>query len=93
LNKKQGDAYIRGTSNFDRAGGGTTDGLPACVVGMDLLGRFQAARPNDYAFLEVKDFADLSTSAFDGILEWDAFTEQCAKCKDCKEQLSACAER
>jgi hypothetical protein len=71
----------------------TTDNLPPCSVGMELLRRFQAARPRDYALLEVQDFPDLSTSAFDGILEWDAFTEHCATCKDCKEQLSGCAER
>jgi hypothetical protein len=71
----------------------TTDDLPACAAGTDLLRRFQAARPNDYAFLEVKDFADLSTSAFEGILEWDAFTEHCTGCEDCKERLSTCAER
>jgi hypothetical protein len=52
----------------------TDDDLPACPVGMDLLRRFEAARPNDYDFLQVQDFADLRTSAFDGIPEWDAFT-------------------
>ena len=71
---------------------GETDDFPVCPVGMNLLLRFQAARPSDYAFLEVKDFADLSTSAFEGILEWDTFTEHCASCEDCKERLSACAE-
>jgi hypothetical protein len=71
----------------------TTDDLPACPVGMDLLRQLQAARPTDYAFLEVRDFADLGTSAFDGILEWDAFTAHCAKCEDCQEQRSACTER
>jgi hypothetical protein len=25
-----------------------TDALPACAVGMDLLRRFEEARPNDY---------------------------------------------
>jgi hypothetical protein len=69
------------------------DDLPACPVGMDLLRRFQAARPKDFAFLDVQDFADLSTSAFDGILEWDTFSEHCATCQDCKEQRSACPER
>ena len=73
--------------------GWTTDDLPVCPVGADALRRFQAARPKDYAFLEVQDFADLSTSAFEGILEWDAFTEHCASCEDCKERLSACAGR
>jgi hypothetical protein len=71
----------------------TTDDLPACPVGIDLLRRFQAARPNDYAFLEVQDFDDLNTSGFDGILEWDAFTEHCAPCEECKKQRLACAER
>ncbi len=51
---------------------------------MDLLHRFEEARPNDYAFLQAQDFVDLSTSAFDGIPEWDAFTEHCATCEDCK---------
>jgi hypothetical protein len=52
---------------------------------MDLLRRFEAARPNDYAFLQAQDFGDLSTSAFDGIPEWDAFTEHRQTCEDCKE--------
>jgi hypothetical protein len=52
---------------------------------MDLLRRFEEARPNDYAFLQVQDFADLSTSAFAGIPEWDVFTEHRGTCEDCKE--------
>ena len=72
---------------------GETDDFPACPVGMNLLLRFQAACPNDYAFLEVKDFADLNTSAFEGILERDPRTEHCSTCEDCKEQLSAGAEQ
>ena len=60
------------------------DALAACAVGMDLLRRFEAARPNDYAFLQAQDFVDLGTSAFVGILEWDAFTEHCEMCEDCK---------
>ena len=63
----------------------TEGGLPACPVGVDLLRRFKEARANDYAFLQVQDFVDLSTSAFDGIPEWDAFTEHCQTCEDCKE--------
>jgi len=51
---------------------------------MDLLRRLEAARPNDYAFLQAQDFADLSTSAFAGIPEWDAFTEHYKTCEDCK---------
>ncbi len=54
-------------------------------VGMHLLRRFGAVRPNDYAFLQAQDFANLRTSAFDGISEWDAFTEHCETCEDCKE--------
>jgi len=50
---------------------------------MDFLRQFREARPNDYAFLEAQDFADLSTSAFIGIPEWDAFTEHCKTCEDC----------
>ena len=61
------------------------DALPACAVGMDLLRRFEEARPNDYAFLQVQDFVDLSTSAFIGIPEWDAFTEHCETCEDCRK--------
>ena len=61
------------------------DARPACAVGMDLLRRFEEARPNDYAFLQAQDFVDLSTSAFVGIPEWDAFTEHCETCKDCKK--------
>jgi hypothetical protein len=63
----------------------TDNALPACAVGMDLLCRFEEARPNDCAFLQEQDFVDLSTSAFAGIPEWDAFTEHCATCEDCKE--------
>jgi hypothetical protein len=59
--------------------------LPVCAVGMDLLHRFEEARPNDYAFLQAQDFVDLSTSAFAGIPEWDAFTEHCETCEDCKK--------
>ena len=50
---------------------------------MDLLRRLEEARPNDYAFLQAQDFVDLSTSAFIGISEWDAFTEHCETCEDC----------
>ena len=63
----------------------TDDDLPACPVGMDLLRRFEAARPNENAFLQAQGFVDLSTSAFDGIPEWDAFTEHRQTCEDCKE--------
>jgi hypothetical protein len=62
-----------------------TDNLPACPVGIDLLRRIGEARPNDYVFLQVRDFADHSTSAFEGIPEWDAFTEHYETCEDCKE--------
>ena len=71
----------------------TDDDLPACPVGMDLLRRFEAARPNDYGFLQVHDFADLSTSGFAGIPEWDAFAEHCGICEDCKGWSAAIAER
>jgi len=39
----------------------------------------------DYAFLQVQDFADLSPSAFEGIPEWDAFTEHYETYEDCKK--------
>jgi hypothetical protein len=73
--------------------GWTDDRPPACSVGLELLRRFEAARPNDYAFLDVQDCADLSTSAFVGIPEWDAFAEHCGMCKDCKESPEVFAER
>ena len=63
----------------------TADDLPACAAGMDLLRRLEAARPNDYAFLQAQDFVDHSTSGFVGIPEWDAFTEHCETCEDCKK--------
>jgi hypothetical protein len=50
---------------------------------MDLLRQLSAARPHDYAFLEEQDFADLSTSAFIGVPEWDAFREHCQTCDEC----------
>jgi len=62
-----------------------SDALPACPVGMNLLYRFKVARPNDYAFLQAQDFVDHSTSGFVGIPEWDAFTEHCETCEDCKK--------
>jgi len=52
---------------------------------MNLLYRFKVARPNDYAFLQAQDFVDHSTSGFVGIPEWDAFTEHCETCEDCKK--------
>ena len=61
------------------------DALPTCAVGMNLLRRLEAARPNDYAFLQAQDFVDLRTSAFVGIPEWDAFIEHCEACEDCKK--------
>ena len=61
------------------------DALPACAVGMDLLRQLEAARPNDYAFLEAQDSVDPRTSAFVGIPEWDAFTEHCETCEDCRK--------
>ena len=39
------------------------DGLfSACPIGIDLLRQFAQARPNDYAFLQTKDFLDVGTS-------------------------------
>jgi hypothetical protein len=61
------------------------DALLACAVGTDLLRRLEEARPNDYAFLRAQDFVDLSSSAFAGIPEWDAFTEHCETCGDCNK--------
>ena len=73
--------------------GWTDDRPPACPVGLGLLRRFEAARPHDCAFLDPQDFTDLRTSAFDGIPEWDAFTEHRGTCKDCKESLEVFAEQ
>ena len=73
------------TASYSTSPVWTNHNLPACPVGMELLRRFEEARPNDYGFLQAQDFADLNTSAFAGILEWDAFTEHCETCEDCKE--------
>ena len=54
-----------------------------CEAGTRLLEKFGAARPNDYSFLEPKDFSDLYYSAFAGILEWDAFADHVQSCVRC----------
>jgi hypothetical protein len=54
------------------------------LVGIELLHRFEEARPNHYALLDVQDLTDLSTSAFVDIPEWDAFAEHHGTCRDCK---------
>jgi len=70
----------------------TADDLPACAAGMDLLRRFEAARPNDCAFLQAQDFVDHSRFALVGIPECDTFTEHCETCEDCKVQRAVIAE-
>lgn len=66
----------------------TENDLPACPEGMDLLRRFEDARPNDFAFLQEQDLIDLGTSAFAGIAQWEAFTEHCGRCEECKRHQS-----
>jgi len=56
----------------------------ACPIGIDLLRQFAQARPNDYAFLQAKDFLDVETSGFIGISEWDAFATHSVACDKCK---------
>ena len=71
----------------------TDDRPPVCLVGLELLRRFEAARPNDSAFLELQDLTNLGTSAFGGIPEWDAVAEHCGTCRGCKAQHAASTER
>ena len=54
-----------------------------CETGTLLLAEFAAARAQDYTFLEPKDFSDLRNSAFDGIPEWDAFSDHVQHCPRC----------
>ena len=63
----------------------TNHDLPPYPVGMELLRQFEETGPTDYAFLQMLDFADLSTAGFAGIPEWDACAEHCGICEDCKE--------
>ncbi len=56
-----------------------------CERGTALLRAFGTARPEDFEFLEPKDFMDLHNSAFAGIPEWDAFAQHVLSCTDCGE--------
>jgi len=56
-----------------------------CETGTQFLEDFAAARPQDYTFLEPKDFGDLRNSAFAGIPEWDAFADHVQGCNRCGE--------
>jgi hypothetical protein len=56
-----------------------------CKAGIRLLETFGATRPEDYSFLEPKDFGDLRNSAFAGIPEWDAFADHVQECPRCGE--------
>lgn len=56
-----------------------------CAQGTELLQTFALARPSDHSFLEPKDFADLRSSAFSGIPEWDAFADHVQRCSLCGE--------
>lgn len=56
-----------------------------CEQGRALLETFAMARPDDYSFLETRDFLDLRGSAFPGIVEWDKFAEHVTECIRCGE--------
>jgi len=58
------------------------EGLP-CREGTALLLSFAKHRPSDFAFLKPSDLVDLSTSALDGIAEWDAFSGHYGTCELC----------
>jgi hypothetical protein len=56
-----------------------------CGAGTRLLEDFAETRPQDYTFLEPKDFSDLRNSAFAGIPEWDTFADHVQECALCGE--------
>ena len=56
-----------------------------CERGTTLLQAFGAARPEDFGFIEPKDFMDLRNSAFSGIPEWDEFATHVFSCTNCGE--------
>lgn len=58
------------------------EGLP-CPEGKELLHAFVEHRPSDFAFLKATDLVDLSSSAFDGIPEWDSFSAHYGSCELC----------
>jgi hypothetical protein len=58
------------------------EGLP-CSEGTELLRAFAGHRPADFAFLQRNDLVDLRNSAFDGIPEWDAFSQHYGTCERC----------
>jgi hypothetical protein len=58
------------------------ESLP-CPEGTALLFAFAPARPTDFNFLKPSDLVDLRNSAFDGIPEWDAFSEHYSSCELC----------
>jgi len=60
----------------------SNEGLP-CREGTALLRAFAEHRPSDFAFLTPSDLVDLSTSAFDGIVEWDSFSAHYGTCELC----------
>lgn len=62
--------------------------LTACTTGWRLLQQFRQSRPNDYEFLQARDFIDLRTSAFDGIPEWDAFVQHYESCESCRGNVA-----
>ena len=70
---------VRAISNEDPL----VEAIRPCELGRNLLQKFAAARPDDYSFLEPRDFLDLQNSAFSGIPEWDAFAEHVSECSQC----------
>jgi len=54
-----------------------------CLAGTALLRSFALVRPADFAFLKPQDLADLDSSAFAGISEWEAFIAHYASCEQC----------
>jgi len=58
---------------------------PPCAVGTGLLRAFAETRPTDFSFLKAQDMVDLRNSAFQGIPEWDAFTDHVSACPSCNE--------
>ncbi len=58
------------------------EGLPY-PEGTALLLVFAKGRPSDFAFLRPTDLIDFTNSAFNGIPEWDAFSEHYCSCGRC----------
>jgi hypothetical protein len=63
----------------------TAEEIPPCAIGVGLLRAFAEARPTDFSFLKAQDMVYLRNSAFQGIPEWDAFTDHFSACPSCNE--------